>query len=101
MTYVNKEVTSGFEFLKKQSVNNGELSTQDQIVKAGDIITYDLQVMNPTRKDQTDIVISDRVPAGLELINESISDNGQNNDGTITWDLGILNQDRLKMYHLR
>ncbi len=96
VTYVNKEVTSGFEFLKKQSVNNGELSTQDQIVKAGDIITYDLQVMNPTRKDQTDIVISDRVPAGLELINESISDNGQNNDGTITWDLGILKPGQVK-----
>ncbi len=60
-------------------------------VKPGDVITYCLTVNNGSDKDATDVIVTDRIPEGLTLVDGSISDGGTvGSDNVIAWKLGTL-----------
>ena len=72
--------------VKTQAVNGGNATTELLQVKAGDVVTYYIKVVNGEGADTaTNLTIVDKVPAGLELV--SISADGINNNGVITWNI--------------
>ena len=63
-----------------------------QLVGVGDVLTYTIDwVNNAVDEDgvpvNADVVITDSVPAGTTLVADSISEGGDEQDGTITWTL--------------
>ncbi len=78
------------EFVKEQYIND-KLASHDSTVKAGDVVTYKMTVKNTGGDAAMDIVIADHVPAGLKLVEGSITGNGvQGQDGLIKWDIAKL-----------
>lgn len=74
--------------LKMQAVNNGEVTVKAQQTKSGDIITYTIKAENSGNATAKNIVITDKVPEGLELIVGTIKGGDAikvTEDGTITW----------------
>lgn len=59
-------------------------------VKEGDIVRYFLTVTNTGNTAAKDILITDQVPQGLELIKDSISDDGKVIGRVIMWTLDYL-----------
>lgn len=60
-------------------------------VEAKDIVTYELRIANTGQAIAKDVVVTDTVPEGLELVENSISDDGKvDKNGLITWKLGNL-----------
>ncbi|MGI6590307.1 MAG: Spy0128 family protein [Eggerthellaceae bacterium] len=57
-----------------------------KLVGVGDVLTYKVSWTN-TESDKADVVITDDVPQGTELVAGSISDGGKEANGTITWTL--------------
>ncbi len=72
---------------KVQAVNGGQ-PTQDKVsVKSGDKVTYYFVVANAGEQAATGLVIEDILPAGLTVVEGSISHNGVYKDGKITWNI--------------
>ena len=73
---------------------NGSLVNADgQLIGAGDVVTYEINWVNNATDDdgnltKATVTVTDAIPAGTELVENSISDKGTNTDGTITWNLG-------------
>ncbi len=60
-----------------------------ELVKGGDTITYSIAVTNVRATDSLEnVVVTDAVPAGT--IVESIANNGVEQDGVITWNIGSI-----------
>ncbi len=76
--------------VKRQAKNDGALTQTLLQAKAGDKITYAIDVTNDGVGAASQVVIEDIVPEGLELVKGSISDNGVEKDGRITWKLAKL-----------
>ncbi|WP_289108351.1 Spy0128 family protein [uncultured Dubosiella sp.] len=76
--------------VKRQAKNDGALTQTLLQAKAGDKITYAIDVTNDGVGPASQVVIEDIVPEGLELVKGSISDNGVEKDGRITWKLAKL-----------
>lgn len=73
---------------KTQQVNGeGEPTNAKLEVKPGDEVTYYLTVTSDGEEDSVavDVTVKDDIPAGLELVKDSISDGGTVADGVITW----------------
>ncbi len=87
------EYVPEIEIVKEQKVNGGASLTTPQEVQPGDKVTYTLRVTNSGEGEAINLVIKDKVPEGLLLIEDSISDNGVLKDGVITWKIGTLNAD--------
>lgn len=73
---------------KEQKVNDGEFTTDIRPVKPEDAVTYQLSITNDSAVTALDVTLKDKVPSGLELIENSISDDGQAKDGEIIWKFG-------------
>jgi len=73
------------EMTKKQALGDGEATTSQIQVKTGDKVTYYITVSNKGNLEATDVIVSDTIPAGMAVIENSISDKGVLKDGTITW----------------
>lgn len=77
------------EFIKDsdfiESYVNGE-EIDGKVLKEGDVVTYEISYENTTGADRQ-LVITDTIPAGAEVIADSISDGGTLADGVITWNL--------------
>lgn len=73
------------EMTKKQALGDGEATTSQIQVKTGDKVTYYITVSNKGNLEATDVIVSDTIPAGMAVIENSISDKGALKDGTITW----------------
>ena len=58
------------------------------VVMVGDILTYHVDVIN-TEDGAATAVVTDKIPTGTALVPGSISDGGQENGGTITWNLSL------------
>ncbi len=70
---------------KLQSVNDGELTMDKEQVEAGDRVTYVLRIVNIGTEDAKNVEIRDAVPAGLEVLDASITKEGKLTDGVIEW----------------
>jgi uncharacterized repeat protein (TIGR01451 family) len=57
-------------------------------VRAGDTLVYTVTCSNPANAAKT-VTITDEIPEGTELVENSITENGAEKDGTITWTLEI------------
>lgn len=73
------------EMTKKQALEDGEAATSQFQVKTGDKVTYYITVANKGNLAATGMTVSDTIPAGMTVIENSISDKGILKDGTITW----------------
>ncbi len=83
--------TPNLEILKRQAKNGGSLTQSRLQAKAGDTITYEIDVENKGNLAAQNVVIEDIVPDGLSLVQDSISDQGQEKEGMITWKIANLN----------
>ncbi|MEH6586204.1 MAG: hypothetical protein V7720_06580 [Halioglobus sp.] len=63
-------------------------SADQQVVEAGDVIGYTLDVENITTIDAENVIVSDTLPS--DVVVESISGGGVESGGAITWSLGTL-----------
>ena len=73
------------EMTKKQALGDGEATTSQLKVKTGDKVTYYITVKNTGNLEATDVIVSDKLPTGMTVIESSISNQGVLKDGTITW----------------
>lgn len=76
--------------VKTQSVNGGSPTTEKIEVEAGNKVTYYITVTNAGTAKAKDIVIEDEIEDGLNLVANSITNNGIYKDGTITWNIAEL-----------
>ena len=58
------------------------------VIKDGDTVTYTVSYENPSNAARQ-VVISDAVPEGAEVVDGSISDGGALQDGVISWSLDV------------
>lgn len=86
------------EIVKRQAKNDGSLTQGLIQANAGDTITYAIEVTNTGTGPAQSIVVEDIVPEGLELVNGSISDQGQNRGGKITWNMASLEAGKTKTF---
>lgn len=66
---------------------NEGISIDGNAVKAGDILTYEIDYTNFTNQTQNDLVITDKIPAGTSYVDGSASEEGFTSfeNGTLTW----------------
>lgn len=86
------------EIVKRQAKNDGSLTQGLIQANAGDTITYAIEVSNTGTGPAQNIVVEDIIPEGLELVNGSISDQGQNRGGKITWNMASLEAGKAKTF---
>ena len=82
---------------KEQSVNGGLKATDKLTVIEGDQVTYYITVKNTGTGTATDVVVKDKVPAGLEVITDSINENGTYSNGTVQWTFDRLAENEEKI----
>ena len=87
---VNRIVQPALTITKQQAVGNGDLTNKAQAVKAGDTVTYTITVTNNGEGNAYGVKVSDTIPAGLTLVEGSITNSGVLNAGVITWDVATL-----------
>jgi len=63
---------------------------QGTILLPGDEVTYTVYVENPRREKIDNIVVSDPIPAGTEIVEDSISNDGYVLDGVVYWNIDSL-----------
>ncbi len=76
--------------VKKQRVGDGEATTEKQTVSAGDKVTYEITVTNSGNERAVNVEITDALPEGLIVVEDSISHDGVLEDGTVVWMLEVL-----------
>ncbi len=86
------------EIVKRQAKNDGSLTQGLIQANAGDTITYAIEVTNTGTGPAQNIVVEDIIQEGLELVNGSISDQGQNRGGKITWNMASLEAGKAKTF---
>lgn len=86
---VHKDGQAILEIREKQKVNDeSEFVTDKKIVEADDVVTYQLEIENVGYGKARDTAIFGEIPSGFELVPGSISDNGLEQGGVISWDVG-------------
>ncbi len=72
---------------------NEDISIDGTAVKAGDVLTYEIDYTNFTNQTQNDLVITDKIPAGTTYVEGSASEKGfvSNENGTLTWKFDDVN----------
>lgn len=78
--------------VKEQALGSGTSTKERIYVSPGDKIHYFITVRNTGTGTAKNVVVEDQIPLppSLELVAGSISDNGTEQGGTITWNLGDL-----------
>ncbi|MDE5977524.1 MAG: DUF11 domain-containing protein, partial [Turicibacter sp.] len=92
MTFIN-EYLPNLIIQKAQARNEGEATTETLVVEAEDEVTYYLTITNTGEGEAKGITITDEIPDGLTLVEGSISDEGSEENGVITWTLDALAPD--------
>ncbi|MCH5197779.1 MAG: DUF11 domain-containing protein [Oscillospiraceae bacterium] len=87
---IRDEYSTPHMMIEKEQSRNDSDPTKDRLtVYGGDTVTYYLTVTSDGSDTAADVVVTDTVPEGLELIKDSISNNGTvDENNTITWRLG-------------
>ncbi len=90
----NTSATDGIESFEPIELCVKELkiqkTTTTPTIEAGGVASFSIKVTNHKGQDATNVVVSDVVPQGLNVISASTS--GVVNGNTITWDLGTMAQ---------
>ena len=73
----NETETGIINITGKKEVNTSE-------AKVGDTLTYTIKLTNNGNADGT-VTVTDEIPAGTTLVEKSITNNGVESNGTITW----------------
>ena len=73
---------------KDQKINNGVRTKETLRGNPGDRLTYYITVTNGSDTAIYDVNVTDGIPDGLLLAVDSISDNGGEENGIITWNIG-------------
>jgi len=60
----------------------------DELVNAGEDITYTITVTNHIEESVSGVIVTDEIPAGCTYVAGSASNNGTMNGGMVTWELG-------------
>ncbi len=77
--------------IEKHQARNDEEKTKDKlVVEAKDEVTYYLTIKNTGDEKAKGMTITDEIPEGLTLVQDSISDAGTEDNGKITWTLDSL-----------
>ena len=86
--YTNPDVTIEKRVEVVLQTQNGEVTTQDlqenSIVEPGTRLRYTVKVINQTETDGY-VNVTDEIPAGTKLYNNVISNNGNFENGIVTW----------------
>jgi len=75
---------------KEQAMNKGTFTKQQLYVKAGTLVTYKIKVTNNGEGAAYGIVVSDKIPQGLQYLEGSANLDGKAEDGVVTWIIGEL-----------
>lgn len=89
----NKFTTPNVKIQKLQAVADGNATIENIKVAANDVITYTIVLTNEGNGAAKNLVLTDKVPEGLELVVGSVSDNYPatiSEDGVITWTISRL-----------
>ncbi|MBQ8796847.1 MAG: DUF11 domain-containing protein, partial [Oscillospiraceae bacterium] len=87
---VNEVKEAELSAKKEQFVGNGTATTDKLTVNAGDEITYVITVTNSGDGDAQGITVTDKLPAGLTLVEGSVNAGGTVAEGTVTWNIETL-----------
>lgn len=95
VVFKNSYYNANVDIVKTQSVNGGEKTDKELIVRENDQVTYYLSVTNNGKGTANEVVVTDVVPTGLEDLIVAISNGGNYNQATksIRWELGSLAAD--------
>ena len=88
IVFVNDSETADLSIRKAQALGSGTPTTELIYVQPGDEITYFITVSNNTNGSVYGVTVADEIPAGLELVENSVSNGGSEADRVIRWDLG-------------
>jgi len=61
-----------------------------RVCNRSDVLSYTITYRNDDNVDLTEVVLTDKIPAGTSLVPDSISNGGVEGDSEITWDIGNL-----------
>lgn len=90
IVFVNDSEKADLSIRKTQALGEGTPTTEMIYVQPGDDITYFVTVSNNTNGSVYDVTVKDEIPAGLELVENSISDKGSEADRVVYWNLGTM-----------
>ncbi|MBD5584898.1 MAG: DUF11 domain-containing protein, partial [Clostridia bacterium] len=90
MTTAIKDGSPNIVVSKTQGVNREPAGTDSVTVGALDTIPYYVSVYNNGRGSARNLVVTDTIPKGLELVSASISGQGTWDEECIAWNIGTL-----------
>lgn len=91
VTVETNQLDPAIGITKWQAKGTGAFQKEQLNVLAKDIVTYELRVSNTGLATAENVVVTDTVPDGLKLVENSISNEGKvDQNGLITWNLGSL-----------
>ena len=91
ITFTNTYTPDPVVEIEKTQAVGSTVTTDDLTVKPGDTVTYFLTVTNTVKGSVAmDVTVTDDIPEGLTLVEDSITNGGVNNGGTITWTIDKL-----------
>lgn len=92
-------ILDNLQFSKPILSSKKEVITQDgnNAVQVNDKIEYVIKVKNEGITDLTNVRITDVVPVGTELVDNSLTNDGHLNNNTITWKTDIKKDETIKL----
>ena len=86
VVYANAEMDKSVSMKESETIENypENADIDGDVIRDGDVVSYTIAYENPTSAARN-ILISDNVPAGVSVVDGSISDGGVRTDGKIIW----------------
>ena len=86
VVYTDAEMDKSVSMKESETIENypENADIDGDVIRDGDVVSYTISYENPTSAVRT-ILISDNVPAGVNVVDGSISDGGVMTDGKIIW----------------
>ncbi len=74
---------------KYHSIGENLLTKDSLTVNARNIISYSLEIANATSSDANNVLVTDTIPRGLQVLNNSISNGGVLINGVLNWRINV------------
>lgn len=88
VVFTNEALPADIRIEKTQARGGEKPTTELLSVTPGNEITYFITVENISEGTAKDLTVTDEIPEGLMLVPDSISNDGSERDGIVTWYLG-------------